>query len=831
MAYLLRYFFAVDEFHNQNKSFFGNGNNTTTGLFGNNTNNNQIASNIFSNNNNTTGGLFGNSSNNTTGGLFGNNNNNNQGGGLFGNNNNNNLFGNANNANNNTNSIFGNNTNNNNNNTGGGLFGNNNNGNSLFGNNNNNSNLNTTNNTSIFGNNNNNQGGGLFGNNNNNANNNNQTGGLFGNNNSGGSLFGNNNNGNNNNTGGLFGNLNNNNNNNTNKGNSLFGNSPLFGNNANNNTGGGLFGNNNANNNNNNGNTSLFGQNNNNTGFSLFGNNNTNNNNNQSLFGNTANQGNNNMNNANMTNNGVNNNGLYSELSLNDIINPLEYLHSSKTIKLSKEDEILSNTITEAIQKQKSINQFLEDLDKKYSQINQEENYDILDDYGTYAASVPNNNYVLNEREAPTFYQNNNISGNLYKSYSNIKRRNMDLNRAYEESKNYYNEEELSNSMSKISNIYEEYERNKNKFKTNKYNTNKSAFFQPNKFSNNLNNSRSNLNLGNSLNKIRSNLLRNSHNNINNNTIIGRDNALYNQNMLELTKLNSRDLRSNKEFNKGYQNYNLNEESDESDDNDEILVMNNNNENDNGNNSNNENIKINGVTPQDINSPKTIDLIIKYRLPDSDSSGNMNILKIENVNTLIKIATLRNEIKSRISNELKLKELNDRYSIEKISLMVPGEFLMDTKSIQDYDLVNNDFTIQAFITYSSSISKKDKKINAINNNKNNRKIKDNDIVPFDLVPKLTKEGYKCNPSILELSRKTANELRNVSGFKIYNKYGEVEFKEQVNLLGLNLDNQITIEKNLIDTGDKLNYWSKFKLYNLKLEENGQIGRASCRERV
>ena len=761
------------------------------------------------------------STNNTGGGLFGNNTNNNQGGGLFGNNNNNNLFGNANNANNNANSIFGNNTNNNNNNTGGGLFGNNNNGNSLFGNNNNNSNLNTTNNTSIFGNNNNNQGGGLFGNNNN-TNNNNQTGGLFGNNNSGGSLFGNNNNGNNNNTGGLFGNLNNNNNNNTNtnKGNSLFGNSPLFGNNANNNTGGGLFGNNNTNNNNNNGSTSLFGQNNNNTGFSLFGNNNTNNNNNQSLFGNTANQGNNNMNNANMTNNGVNNNGLYSELSLNDIINPLEYLHSSKTIKLSKEDEILSNTITEAIQKQKSINQFLEDLDKKYSQINQEENYDILDDYGTYAASVPNNNYALNEREAPTWYQNNNISGNLYKSYSNIKRRNMDLNRAYEESKNYYNEEELSNSMSKISNIYEEYERNKNKFKTNKYNTNKSAFFQPNKFSNNLINTRSNLNLGNSLNKIRSNLLRNSHNNINNNTIIGRDNALYNQNMLELTKLNSRDLRSNKEFNKGYQNYNLNEESDESDDNDEILVMNNNNENDNGNNSNNENIKINGVTPLDINSPKTIDIIIKYRLPDSDSSGNMNILKIENVNTLIKIATLRNEIKSRISNELKLKELNDRYSIEKISLMVPGEFLMDTKSIQDYDLVNNDFTIQAFITYSSSISKKDKKINAINNNKNNRKIKDNDIVPFDLVPKLTKEGYKCSPSILELSRKTANELRNVSGFKIYNKYGEVEFKEPVNLLGLNLDNQITIEKNLIDTGDKLNYWSKFKLYNLKLEENG-----------
>ena len=99
-------------------------------------------------------------------------------------------------------------------------------------------------------------------------------------------------------------------------------------------------------------------------------------------------------------------------------------------------------------------------------------------------------------------------------------------------------------------------------------------------------------------------------------------------------------------------------------------------------------------------------------------------------------------------------------------------------------------------------------------------IKDNELVPIELVPKLTKEGYKCIPSIMELSRKTANELRNVTGFKIYNKYGEVVFKEPVNLLGLNLDNQITIEKNLIDTGDKLNYWSKFKLYNFKVEENG-----------
>ena len=57
-------------------------------------------------------------------------------------------------------------------------------------------------------------------------------------------------------------------------------------------------------------------------------------------------------------------------------------------------------------------------------------------------------------------------------------------------------------------------------------------------------------------------------------------------------------------------------------------------------------------------------------------------------------------------------------------------------------------------------------------------------------------------------------------FRIFNKFGEVEFKEPVNLLGINLDEQVTIERNLIDTGDKLNYKSVFKLYNFKIGENG-----------
>ena len=40
-------------------------------------------------------------------------------------------------------------------------------------------------------------------------------------------------------------------------------------------------------------------------------------------------------------------------------------------------------------------------------------------------------------------------------------------------------------------------------------------------------------------------------------------------------------------------------------------------------------------------------------------------------------------------------------------------------------------------------------------------------MPIDLIPILTKERYKCSPSIMELSRYTASELRKVEHFKIF----------------------------------------------------------------
>ena len=808
---------------NQTGGIFGNNNTQTSSLFG---NNNQLGT--FSNNNSQGGGLFGNINNNQGGGLFGNNNNN-QGGGLFGNNNNNQggglfgqstsifgnnnnsggLFGNNNNqSTNNQGSLFGNNTNNNqgglfgnntSSNTQGGLFGNNTSSNQggLFGNNT------SSNQGGLFGNNTNNNQGGLFGNNtsNNNQgnslfnndkrsslfnNNNNNQGGLFGNNNNttsantNTSLFGNNNNG-----GSLFGN-NQNNNSNKNIGTSLFGNTnttSLFGNTSSNNSSTGLFSNNA------NSSTGLFGQ----SNKSLFGGTNSTGNMNstqQSLFGNNNTQqiNNNTLSNQNIT--------LYSDITYEDIMNPLNYINTQKTLKLSPQDELLSKSIVEAIQKQKSVKEFLEDLDKKYENVekNDDNNNDILASYGTYLTS--SNNYDIDNSSLKRSLNIKIDNDSLSSSYRNIKYRKMDN---YQKDISSYNNIELSKSISKINDIYGEYEKYKNKF-----NNNGNIYLPQSKIDNYKKNDVEVYTFQN--NKSKNEDRRNIYKTFStSNGMIGRDEGLYQRNLIEFNKLNNYNISTIQTDNNNNQ-YQYEDNNDK--ENNEILIMNYQNEKENN---------------------EMIDLTIKCKLPEEEDN-NILVIHLENVNQLVKIQTLREEIKSRIYNELKIRGLDKKYAIEKISLLIQGGFLDDNKKLSDYDFNDYDFNIQAFITY-NSIASQNKNTQIKKNNKlkvNQREIKikkekyinENELVPIDLVPKLTKEGYKCTPSIMELSRKTAAELRKIEYFKVFNKFGEVEFKEPINLLGLNLDNQVTIEKNLIDTGDKLDYKSVFKLYNFRVEENG-----------
>ena len=279
--------------------------------------------------------------------------------------------------------------------------------------------------------------------------------------------------------------------------------------------------------------------------------------------------------------------------------------------------------------------------------------------------------------------------------------------------------------------------------------------------------------------------------------MIGRDEDLFNQNLLDINKLSIYDLNIKENNYKKYKNIYENDYL-------------------------NKSMSIKKTNSLDDSSSSTksraiVDLTIKYNLPDDDDDDN-NIIKnknknksiyikyynlyLNNINQLNKVKDLRQEINTQIYNELNSKNIQN-YSIEKITLLTPLGFLSDDKMIFEYRLSHYDYTIQALITYK-------KKQNDDCNN-------DNELAPEELIPKLNKIGYKCVPSIIELSRMTCDELKAISNFKIFNQFGEVEFKEPVNLLGVDLNNEVTIEKDMIDTGDKLNYWSIFKLYNFYIK--------------
>ena len=807
--------------NNGNNNLFSFGNNKTGGLFDNSKtqatglfgNNNTQNTNLLSNNNNTqSSSLFFNNNNNQTTNLFGNNtqttsifDNNNQGNSIFGNNTQSGgLFGDNNNKNTQSNNLFGNNNNPNNNNQTGGLLGNQNNncpnqgglfvsnnsqgnGNSLFNNDKSlfNNNNNDTKISGLFGNDAKSSSSSLFNNQNmtsttnnpfslgNNLNNNdNKTGGsLFNNLYSGFFNSNNKNSDNTKNTGNLFSNINFSFGRNTNNTSS---------NNTNINSGGALG---NINNNNNNSLCSLLNQPNNTSSStkesSFFNNISTNvtllgnNNNNQNINKNTPN-------NINTTNN--DNSKLYGNLTLEDIINPQYYLNNQKILKMSPQEEILAQSIIDAVQKQKSVEEFLEDLDKRYENKNKENTSDLLEFYGSY---LNTSNDFMNENTPVKRNLNvKNINDSLSSSY-NLR----NVYEIYNESSSIYNKNKLNKTISKISEIYNEYERYQNSFKNSqmKNYTHINNAVNKNKTENG---------------SFMKNLNKNGNRNKNsNNQMIAKDEMLYQQNLIEFSKLSNDSVITN------YR--------DENNDSDIVITK----FQDENNSSKKSNGKKEYNNYKKGNMSHIIDMIIiKYNLPDEDDGKRMHKIILENINKYVKIESLREEISHRVNNELRKQNLHKKYSIERISLSVADEFLINNKTLANYNLNEKDYTIQAFITYYSANTENKEESNVKKEKKqvNN----ENELIPNDLIPKLTRKGYKCIPSIKELSKKTAEELKKMENFRIFNEFGEVEFKEPINLLGLDLDEQVTIEKNLIDTGDKLNYKSVFKLFNFKIGENG-----------
>ena len=226
---------------------------------------------------------------------------------------------------------------------------------------------------------------------------------------------------------------------------------------------------------------------------------------------------------------------------------------------------------------------------------------------------------------------------------------------------------------------------------------------------------------------------------------------------------------------------------------------------------------INEIEEKDKSLSKINNIYKEYEMLKSKYNNNLNKKISNNLNPEPKLDN-KNILKNpNDSKEIKIFEKNiDLFPKNMTKLNNINSNLIKTYNNEKNENNNNNIKNEKDNNQLKNIDiPKHKENNEEKNNKN----KNNELVPIELIPKLTKEGYKCIPSILELSRMTKEELKKVEGFKIYNQYGEVEFKEPVNLLGLDLDKLVEINKNMIDTADELDYYSKFRLFNIKVEDN------------
>ena len=547
----------------------------------------------------------------------------------------------------------------------------------------------------------------------------------------------------------------------------------------------------------------IFPKNNFNSPFSYIGNNNNNKN--------KENYNNNKENNIFKNNILLKNNIVYGNNTLNNNINInnnlLNSLDNLDIFSMLSEKGNLSKEIIEAIQKEKTVKEFLEDLYKKYTNseniyennlcINQSQNNSVISDLHSSSFLSNNSNGISSlQKNNNNNYENDNFKNisdidlrNSFNSFNEVQNFNMEID-------NDINYDKLS---SKLKNIYGIYERNNINCNNNKTLTNNGTDISNN------NNTKLNLNLSKTkiindneyyFNKTFTNgfhnnnsLLNNSlsnpnkgHTRNNSNTFFGRDESLYQQNLYDLNKLSISNINLKQ----------INEKKTRMKDNNQIFSVNNNN---------NEEKMLN----------QKIDLKIEYHLLNEENKNKKDIIfyniKLPNINRLIKVKELKEKIKIKVYDELKNKNIYN-YKIQKITLLTPLEFLSDDNNLIDYKLNYFNYTIQAYISYE-----------IIKIKQNQIEFKNNGLAPIELVPKLTKTGYECIPSIYELCRKTCEELKKIENFKIFNLFGEIEFQEPINLLGVDLDKEVTIEKNMINTGEKLNYWSIFKLYNFIIEEN------------
>ena len=482
--------------------------------------------------------------------------------------------------------------------------------------------------------------------------------------------------------------------------------------------------------------------------------------------------------NINTINFQTNNKSIFSSMNNNDNINNYNKFTSNESTnkfnpnldnldinKLFSEKKTVSKVLNESIKKNQSVLDFLYDLKAEYNtsqSLNEEDNENFISE----EKSLDDSNGITLSPKNFNYSKSNLSHLSPIKLKTEIPCYTMKLEKNDFCYNNLYNRDDKP--YSKIEEIYKDYEKSKNDFNKKNYlgnKTYKKAYenIETNKKTKLENESHFSKTFTNGFYKNKSQ----------NGMLLGKNEEIYKQNLMKIDKLSLNEINNN--------DIELTEEDKTQNKLNNLL------------NSNLSNKSKNSLRDSLSNiSKQFVDIIIDFNLPENNIHEE---IYLNEVDQLIKVKTLKEEIIQEINKFLQNRNYFN-YSINKINLLTLTQFLLDKETLINYHLRSNNYKIHALIKYSKK-----------------------NIIPQNLLPKLDKTGYNCIPSISELQNKTLEELKSIKDFKIYNKYGQVEFKEPINLIGVNLNEEIDIEKDMIETGDKLDYWSIFTLNEFIADEN------------
>lgn len=196
---------------------------------------------------------------------------------------------------------------------------------------------------------------------------------------------------------------------------------------------------------------------------------------------------------------------------------------------------------------------------------------------------------------------------------------------------------------------------------------------------------------------------------------------------------------------------------------------------------------------QNRNKPRLFNIKVLVRMKSEQTEYNFKNINLRNRVSELKqaiIEELTNNFNEKISNAL----------IKSLTFILNHQVMVDDNLLLKYqsDLMRKPIICVAYDNLKDDYEKEKKSLEILNKALE----AENNIAPDELVPVLTKPGYKTSPDYCLLWRMTIGELMAVKNFKIHNQFGEVEFLEDVNLVGLNLDEIFTINFANIDIKDE-----------------------------